>query len=37
VSYTRTSYSVSDDVQAAFGADVDINRDQVMAGVAFHF
>jgi hypothetical protein len=37
VAYTRTSYSVSDDLKAAFGADVDINRDQVMGGVAFHF
>lgn len=37
VAYTRTSYSIDDDAQAAFGADIDINRDQVMGGVAFHF
>lgn len=37
LAYTRTSYSIDDDAQAALGADVDINRDQVLAGVAFHF
>jgi outer membrane immunogenic protein len=37
LSYTRTSYSVSSDAQAAFGTDVSVNRDQLMASVAFHF
>ena len=36
--YTRTSYSVNDDAVAFSGVDdVNINRDQVMAGVTFHF
>ena len=37
IAYTRTNYSISDDLQAVAGADIDLNRDQVMAGVAFHF
>ena len=37
IAYTRTSYSVDDEAEADLGADVDITRDQVMAGVAFHF
>ncbi len=37
VAYTRTSYSVSNDLKAAFGADINLHRDQVTAGVSFHF
>lgn len=37
IAYTRTNYSVDDEIQAAFGGNIDLNRDQVMAGVAFHF
>jgi len=35
--YLHVNYTVADDFETAVGADVDIKRDQVLAGVAFHF
>ncbi|MFM9977433.1 MAG: outer membrane protein [Sphingomonadaceae bacterium] len=37
VTYMRSSYSIDEDAEAALGADVDINRDQVLGGIVIHF